>query len=1815
MQNRKYKEFSAGRAGNGKVNLATGELTFVHEDMVSDANVLPINISHVYSSKRASDTTNLDTTYGKGFRLNLQQTLKKSNPDDKNDTIYVYTDASGMEHAFENRYYYFIGSYRQYISTLSDITIGADGKLTYLHGDEVYDVYTQLITESGLTLQTELKAFEGSNKLETRHEDIVQLTEEISQFEKSIADLEYNLVQYNKIDSKKYLEILNLQKNIEKESIAIEKDSLINTDTLYERKQTLNANKETLRTKNDIYTEETQQKRYEYLAGFVKAEIEKYKNMKENKQDILNKLNVQIPVNFIIDKDNLTMGFNADGNLVNLFDSYDNQVAIIYENGVISKVVDAENREIVFEYENKKSPRGSLISITDFKGHKTNFVYSGSCLSEIEYPNGETTDFMYTPEEFLSEMISPSKIGIQVQYNTDNKIISISELTTLKSINKNGVSSCQETTKIIADINYEAQTTFVSDYKQYVEEYKFNEEGKLCNLKTRQNGKLINVSEYEENEGCCRLLIVSENNPDNLIDKTINEDDYVTLQGLTNETYEWKANLDNFDISSIYFLCASARADNNEITPLRKTNVFCNKHNNNDTNNTYRRFEYKVLVNYGTPKTYNQSITYAPIATGDTINTLYLDDTFTKLPNKRVSSFFGDYISSSLTNYYPILGNGKFSTANRSKQVYYTAKDYQDGGLIIYGCALWAGNTLLWCNQKYKEEEGGAGGWQCDKVDLSDWGPITVHHSDKIHNWGQFLSKQERVFHNGDETSPNYEKDNQDPNIDEFIAGFDYTIKDRQYIALPITIRTENGKSKKPNSISVIAQYKQSQGESEFERPMLINGKVLCEYLDEGGNTVQAISDGEKIAVNASTGEIGTLSLNVKTDYNDENLPTVKRTINTYATEKGISNIIEVEKWFYNPQGSVIEYWNYVEGEELTSGVNITETVYDERGNAVKSFSYNSLDASTKFYNEQELADNGRVLADIDETGIYKTCYEYDDVIGKIKTETLPNGGRFSYAHDTNTDEVIAITHSTGEGEENSTNRVYTAGFLTELSSGANIVNFEYEKKGRQSAIKLNDKTYTEFKYIDDSENDTTTVTTTLTSNSSSSYTVEAISDKDGNLLSVKEGKESELLTESIVNTYYTEEDEYLKGLLKTSEDKIVDVKTEFVYNSLRQPLSTKVRDSRTNALISSETAEYDEYGQISKHKLVSGAYTQEYGYRYKNNFERELESIAMPYGLESTQQTDVNGRLKERELRVNDAPLSREYYYFRKHGDHGTNQISSVRYGERKNGQLVVKDGVSYTYDECGNISEIKENGKLSARYDYDKLNRLIREDNVQLGTTTLFIYDNNGNILSKRETAFTLRDTEKITEFADEKDYVYDAAHPDRLLSYGNEEISEYDAIGNPSIFRGNTLIWQKGRQLVTLKNENYTSVFTYDAKGRRTGKVSEGVYTKFFFAGDILIGEESDDESNTQYFGEDLSCVDADGFISGVIRGYTLEYFYGQAGVAGLVHNGNKYYFRRNVQGDITRIYSLDGTLAACYTYDAWGNHKVYDAKGNENSDPNFVGNINPFRYRGYYYDAETRLYYCGSRYYDPEVGRWINADDISYIDPETINGLNLYAYCLNNPVMMVDENGNKPKWWQWLLFGIGAALVVAAAVVLTVASGGAATGLIGAVVVGAAKGALIGAAVGTAVGIAGGAIYSSATGADMGQSILSGFLMGFGIGAIAGAVIGGIGGANGWYKAKALEFTNFGSKEVVLGRSPQYVEIAQQKGATYFHTSAENWNLVKNMKGVGDKGMWRINKAFLKQQIKSGAIFNLTAPSGGYFYAKEFAYIIKHALFFF
>ena len=154
-------------------------------------------------------------------------------------------------------------------------------------------------------------------------------------------------------------------------------------------------------------------------------------------------------------------------------------------------------------------------------------------------------------------------------------------------------------------------------------------------------------------------------------------------------------------------------------------------------------------------------------------------------------------------------------------------------------------------------------------------------------------------------------------------------------------------------------------------------------------------------------------------------------------------------------------------------------------------------------------------------------------------------------------------------------------------------------------------------------------------------------------------------------------------------------------------------------------------------------------------------------------------------------------------------------------------------------------------------------------------------------------------------------------------------------------------------------------------------------------------------------------------------------------------------------------------------------MYDAWGNCLASGSGVISANPFRYRGYYWDGEAGLYFLNTRWYDPETGRFISPDSISYLDPESINGLNLYAYCLNNPVMYTDPYGTT-AWWEWLLGGL---------IVVGLAVGSIVTG-------GAVAAVLAGAAIGGAI--------SYGTQAVSGELNWGQFALDIGVGALTGAI---------------------------------------------------------------------------------------------------------------
>lgn len=197
---------------------------------------------------------------------------------------------------------------------------------------------------------------------------------------------------------------------------------------------------------------------------------------------------------------------------------------------------------------------------------------------------------------------------------------------------------------------------------------------------------------------------------------------------------------------------------------------------------------------------------------------------------------------------------------------------------------------------------------------------------------------------------------------------------------------------------------------------------------------------------------------------------------------------------------------------------------------------------------------------------------------------------------------------------------------------------------------------------------------------------------------------------------------------------------------------------------------------------------------------------------------------------------------------------------------------------------------------------------------------------------------------------------------------------------------LEWKNGKELTKFYNSNNVYNYYYNDNGVRTRKVVNNVNTYYYFEDADIFMEKND--NYTLYF----------------IREF-------DGNLLGFEYNDNTYYYIKDVFDSIIGIIDSNYNIIVEYKYDTWGNIiGVFDENGNDiSNNPNHIGNLNPYRYRGYYYDRETNLYYLGYRYYSPTHHRFISTDCATYDD---IVGGNLYVYCNNNPVIKVDDNGKFP-----------------------------------------------------------------------------------------------------------------------------------------------------------------------------------------------------------
>lgn len=346
------------------------------------------------------------------------------------------------------------------------------------------------------------------------------------------------------------------------------------------------------------------------------------------------------------------------------------------------------------------------------------------------------------------------------------------------------------------------------------------------------------------------------------------------------------------------------------------------------------------------------------------------------------------------------------------------------------------------------------------------------------------------------------------------------------------------------------------------------------------------------------------------------------------------------------------------------------------------------------------------------------------------------------------------------------------------------------------------------------------------------------------------------------------------------------------------------------------------------------------------------------------------------------------------------------------------VFDGSSYEYDKQNRIiaeKTLTSSGSKTDKYSYqyDKLGQLVRFNDAIENKSYTYSYDSNGNMLSKKTYNYT---TGQLGTATDTIYYSYTSEWKDKLTSYNGQSIS-YDSIGNPINYMGATLIWE-GRNLTSYTKDSVNIIYEYDENGLRYRK---------------KLKDSSDNYELTENYiwndGKLISIVITDTDDVNMTYKYLYNEFDEPVGYIMIEADGSIFancYYLKNMQGDITGIVNSSGSIIVKYSYDVFGKRTVdYCTDDLLTKITRIMYTLgNPFAYRGYCFDADMGLYYLQSRYYDPNTGRFINADDTNYLNVTgTVLGCNLFAYCENDPINRVDASGNFGTPIQWACSIVG------------------------------------------------------------------------------------------------------------------------------------------------------------------------------------------------
>ena len=656
-------------------------------------------------------------------------------------------------------------------------------------------------------------------------------------------------------------------------------------------------------------------------------------------------------------------------------------------------------------------------------------------------------------------------------------------------------------------------------------------------------------------------------------------------------------------------------------------------------------------------------------------------------------------------------------------------------------------------------------------------------------------------------------------------------------------------------------------------------------------------------------------------------------------------------KYEYDTSGNVIKETTVITDNEETT-TTVTSYTYDTLGNVLTT----ACESDTASY----VYDNaGRTLLAKEGDSVTRTLYDdLGRVVQEISAEDYDSTKDGLPAENTYSDPTAGQTYVYAEN----------GNLASETNRLGVTTNYQYNDVGAK--IKESFDIY-EFNYTDDGN--------PLNVKIGGAETISYTYDDSGNLVSESYANGDSIRYEydnngNVMYQYHNDDTEPY-AVFGFSDDNILQGKF-----SLDSDLYTFYKDDGTI-----ETYRYsDESLVMSYDRKITDADEE-------NNIDRRTDISETHFGKNYT------SVIKDNSIRYSHGNKSYEYSVTENDNyqivseninAYGIDAISSS-YEYDENDNIIQKTinsientiTINNAYDSKGRIIETSYNHANPVKFSYAD-EQLSRTDCKLLNYSELYTYDSRGNILSAEVYDYTNGDIVNQTPKETTQFYYENDGWSDRLLDVNGNALT-YDANGNVLSYGDRTFTWNTGRHLESITDVENEYTYTYDENGIRTSKTVNGVTTYYNTMDGIILSQT--DGTNTMYFQYDEHQVPI-----------------------GFIYNGNQYYYMSNISGDIIGITESNGLAVAEYFYDAWGNVEYVEAA---NAKYEAVANANPLRYRGYYLDSETGYYYLQSRYYDPSICRFINADiaDIAYECREEILGINLFAYCCNTPVNQADYDG--------------------------------------------------------------------------------------------------------------------------------------------------------------------------------------------------------------